>query len=272
MKLYRIVLSLMITCLVGCSLSDGGRTLTIIPNPFERRLTGDDCVERPIRAYIAGWRCLDENNRELRSPINRWNANDNKNISRDSCLLQVAMIYSRFDIFQEAISKGADPKRCNYYPASLYGALSYICNGEPDLANKFLMEFERLGVVKDETGLLLNEMLASKCTEGVKIALKYGANPNIKHPRRIYTPFQAALINFRASNPESDIQALELLIDNGANTDQEIQNGKKAFEFAREKFSNQDYWPRLEKILLKNQTNKAIEKLGQRIAVTPHST
>jgi hypothetical protein len=266
--IVRILLLLTTVALSACSVSDGARTLVIIPNIFNPPPRDESyaCEDKPVEAYIKGRKCTDKAGNALPSPISRSSANDKLPVLRGGCALMGAMWFGRPDVFDELISNGAEPKRCVGYPSSLYNAATLACKENPEFANRYFSFLEKSGTLREYPQVLLYYASLSRCVEGVQLALRFGAlaNAPIKPrwdggqllPMELLVPLESSLYKGTVTrSPENDqrqLQIVRLLIDAGGNPWAMDSSGKSTIYEAAES-SLATYlptWPSLRAILL----------------------
>jgi hypothetical protein len=116
---WRLALPILFLLLQGCTTAVLVGGLAV--EPFFRR-TGNMCIDSPAQAYALKYSACDP----TISPIRPWNVNSQWRSSNGYCFLEWALVYDRMDIVQEAISKGADPFKCQTNGFPLFTAMSQV--------------------------------------------------------------------------------------------------------------------------------------------------
>lgn len=250
MTTMRACLIAIVGCLLmACSVSDGGRTLVVLPNPAESKRTGDTCIDAPVEAYIKGFAC------NGRSPITPQTANARLDVIRGGCALQASMLWEKFEILEEILKEGGDFRRCPGYPSSIYAAVAHMCRDKQSMAHRFFDVLEKNKVYSDNPQILLFHSTLYRCVEGVKIALAYGATPNrparknwddgLLHPMELFLPLESATIAGTRGYADQMVAITKILVAAGASPWETDVHGETIFSRAQKAHISAPYWPRL---------------------------
>lgn len=250
-----IVLSILAcSLLTACSVSDGGRTLVLVSNPFAKSRTFDACIDSPVQAYMDGLKC------KVKFELTSNEANARLGAIRGHCALEYAINIEKIDIFEEFLEKGGKLSRCANYPSGIYASVAHVCRDNAALAHKFFDAIEKQRTYKDYPQVLLWHSTLLKCVEGVEIALGNGASPNQPSRKKwddgligmqLYSPLEGAMLEGWRGNPEGMIKITNILIDAGASPWVVDLNGKSLFERTESQYFRSPQWQGIRAALLR---------------------
>lgn len=236
--------------LAACAVPDGGISSIANQNPLQEQSSDrqekntDRAMERPS------------------STISSSGVNDRYTSGRPmyGCVIEKTMFQGDFRAFEEALAAGEDPRRCPNYPKGIFNNLNWVCRDNPLSAHQFFVKLEKRGIFKDSPQWLLHTSSLYKCVEGVKVALRYGANPNEAAQKAEKEPLILTLLDGEVRAEES-IEITSLLIDAGANPWNTDKSGNTIFSLLEKQYTTYPIystsWPRVKAILLKaHQANE----------------
>lgn len=255
--------------LTSCSISDGGRTLVLMPDPFAKRQTGNMCIDSPVQAYIGGMACQEK------LVVTASVANEPLPVIRGGCAMHYAILEGKPAIFEEFLAAGGKPGRCAGYPSSIHGAVSYVCRNNPALGHRFFGILGRYGALKDYPQVLMWHASLNKCVEGVQLALENGAG--VTKPqgqdwdkgsiagRTEHSPLEQALLHGRPGDPVGRVAIAKILVDAGASPWEVDARGVSLFARAEKEYSYDPvHWVELRAVLLRAQPENAPAGAGTR--------
>lgn len=251
-----LTLILIVACilLTSCSVSDGGRTLVVLSDPFARRVTGDMCIDSPVEAYIGGMHC------QQKLSVTAEAANTSLKVIRGGCAMHYAILEEKPGVFEEFLAKGGNLSRCSGYPSAIYGAVTHICRSKPALAHKFFESIQRHGSFKNYPQVLMWHATSAKCVEGVQIALSNGSGvsrPEGKNwdrgsigPQSVHSPLEQTVLHGWTSNITGMIEITRILVDAGASPLATDADGATILARAEREHGTFSHWKALKAALL----------------------
>lgn len=240
--------------LASCEVSNGDKKLVLIPNPIERKATGDICLDSPAEAYIGKIDC-----KHAPTSITEI-ANSKINSIQGGCALEGAILHESTEAFEEFLKNGGNINRCTGYPLRIFGAVASVCRDKPNLAHRFFELIGTTGAFDDGPQTLLLKSTLLRCVEGVKIALAHGAKPNTPDrekstdgwvdPAVSYLPLETATIYGTRGYPEPMIEIVTLLVAAGASPLTVDAQGDTLLKRAEKDLGGSPHWPQVRAALL----------------------
>lgn len=251
--------------LSSCSITDGGRTLVLIPDSFARQRTGDLCIDSRIEAYIAGMTCSEK------LVVTASTGNEPVPTLRGGCAMQYAIFEEKPAVFEEFLTAGGKLRSCPGYPFGIYNGVTRICRAKPALAHSFFSAIGQNIGFRDSPDALMWHATLAKCVEGVQIALRNGAGVGrpegdirrISAGLPVSSLLEQTLLHGRPDDSVSMLAITNILIDAGASPWEVDADGVSLFVRAEKKLDDADNWAKLKTALLRARPQNAASGSGK---------
>lgn len=240
--------------LTSCSVSDGGRILVVLSDPFATRRTGNLCVDSPVEAYISGMHCQEK------LSVTAKVANTPLKVIRGGCAMHYAILEEKPDVFEEFLAKGGKLSRCANYPSAIYGSVTHVCRKKPALAHRFFKTIQQYDGFRDYPQVLMWHATLAKCVEGVRIALNNGSGvkkPEGKNwdrgsvgPRSVHSPLEQTILHGWEGNRAGMLEITRMLIEAGASPMESDAQGSSILTRAEREHSTFGHWGELKLALM----------------------